>query len=428
MADPLAFGFMPMNQALAMNQGFSGASPSSADVLMSLLEASRAQSQRQFANSPFGDSFNRRFGDMAGMMLPGEEAVPPSVGPSPEDVARLQAALMQAGDGSLENQVTRQGTSGTYAGPVLNATGPLQAQPWYDEYLAAAKGGADLPMVRGNGGTPVDQDKQAAYRKQRQETMAGRQANVQSNALMDSAARRQRMTGMADPRYVAEMLGRIGASGGGMASDAFLYGPEAAVNLQDIAMRGNAVNSQAQMAADARAQEAQQFAQEMGLNERKLLADIENAKATRALQERVLDLKSPQSPGGFPTTPAPPALRATPTATIQNPVADQGLQQLWTLRPNGWANGEEFITAARARGYYPADAIQFLLAMGQPNPRASTFMDRHPQLTGWGATVGTMGIAPPPDILAQLISDLGFDGNPEPAGLPARFKNQLPQR
>lgn len=131
-----------------------------------------------------------------------------------------QALASAAGDaGALsQNQVTRNTGSGTYVGPMLESSGPLQSQPWYDEYVAAAQGGAPLPMVRGSGGTPVDKEKQAAYRQQRQATVDARQRNVQSNAVADRVARHQRM-GIPDNGMFFDDLSRLQGMAGQQGND-----------------------------------------------------------------------------------------------------------------------------------------------------------------------------------------------------------------
>lgn len=289
MKQRMAAGANTMN----WEQSGSNIRPTGDQLTQAIAEAQRAQSQQRFGNSPFGGSFNRRFGAGSPSMLPGEEAVPPQVGPSPEEVAQLMHVLQSTAEQTKQyqpNQVTRQ-TGVPYAGPMIDASnGPLRSQPWYDEYVAASQAGGDTPMIRGGGGTPVDQGKQDAYRTRMAEQQNQRQSLVQQNALMESAARRQRMTGLTDPRYVGAMLDQMGGGqgGGSYAGDAWMYGPQAANAMMENRTKQDAINGQMQMNEANREQEASQFQVEMDLRRQQLEAQVAENQQTAEFQRSMM--------------------------------------------------------------------------------------------------------------------------------------------
>lgn len=433
MADPLAFGFMPMQQAQTMNWEQSSRPPSSADVLMSLLEAQRAQSQQNFHNSPFGPSFERRFGAMSPLaMLPGEEAVPPQVGPSAEEVARLQAAVQAAAqaNGQFTPQISTRATGATYTGPALDASsGTLQSQPWYDEYLAAAQQGVDLPAVVGSGGTPRDMNQAAAYRANRQRVMNERQANVQSNALMQGAARRQRMTGLTDPRYVEALMEALGGANG-MAGNAYLYGPEVASNMRTVDL-------QAGMASANQQQDAAQFADEMAFKREALQA--EQASQGSPWQRFAAGVMGQAVAGGnadlnsllpqLTHTGAALGLKGAPefAAGVELPLPAMKLEQAVAA-----SNGDPatYLRIVRAMGGNQDEAAAYYTQRtGKPLNSGPGPLDRFTQQTGILRDISFSPLGP---VLADIpgvpkLSDLFRFLQPEPAGLNPRLRGEAQQ-
>lgn len=204
---------------------------SSADVLMSLLAAQRAESQKKFANSPFGSSFNRRFG---GLGLP--EPAAPS-GPSPDDLATLDA-LQQ----SFNQAVQADGNSSMFnvngEQRLKQGTGSLQSQPWYDELVALGQAGGGMPTIQGNA-RPLTEAEKAGIKSRRDARLAAGQAGtlpmeerralVRNRAQAKSDQRQVRMGDM-DP-FAAQIaaLQRLGLDENMM--NTLVMGPEAAVGF-----------------------------------------------------------------------------------------------------------------------------------------------------------------------------------------------------
>lgn len=197
------------------------------DVMNTLVEAQRAQQQNQFAHSPFGGSFNRRFGGampagLSGAMPQQQEAMP--------NLAALQGALAQATGGAQMMDASN---------------GSLQSQPWYDEYLSVAQAGGQLPMVHGGGG-PLTGEEQRGITERRQQRlengragllpMEDRRANVRENALADSEQRKMRM-GKLDPDQVRfNQLSRLQGGLGGPLTDEAQFEMDAARFGLDVAL------------------------------------------------------------------------------------------------------------------------------------------------------------------------------------------------
>lgn len=476
MAVPQAYGFMPMQQALRINAGldnpgvmdmlgrgpdlkngaFASSDMPSANLSQAqlplmqgsgqglsiddfLLALNAKRGRDNYALSPAGPSMQRRFGagSPLGMeMLPDEQAVPSQVGPSAEEVAQLQSALMAAAQeqGQLDPfLVTRQGTSGTYAGPALHASGtPLQAQPWYDEYLAAAQGGAALPMVRGNGHeSPEMLQKRQAYGAARDKEMSGRWDMVRQNAMAKSAARRQNEMGAADPTYVKMLMEALGAANdGGMAGNAFLYGPEIAQNLHTVDM-------QAGMANEARREQARQA-------DEKLNFEREQAAAQGTPYQRWAGgvLGQGIANGGDMANMLPAIAQAAPMLGFQGapnlgsasgsmgamPLPPMKLEQ--ALAVSG-GDPARFFQAVRSMGGNDQEAAAFYQQRtGKPANSRPGMMDQLTKKTGFLGDISLLGPAPIPWDIPGVphLSDLLGYLQPEPAGLPARLRPQLNQQ
>lgn len=426
------YGFMPLEQSLRINAGLDnpgvmdmlgrGGEPQpQVDPSQQLMQILMSHRSQDYGMSPAGPSMQRRFGagSPLGMeMLPDEQAVPPQVGPSAEEVAQLQSALMAAAQeqGQLDPfLVTRQGTSGTYAGPALHASGtPLQAQPWYDEYLAAAQGGADLPMVRGNGHeSPEMLQKRQDYGAARDQEMAGRWDMVQQNAMAKSAARRQNEMGAADPTYVKMLMEALGAADdGGMAGNAFLYGPEIAQNLHTVDM-------QAGMANEARREQARQA-------DEKLNFEREQAAAQGTPYQRWAGgvLGQGIANGGDMANMLPAIAQAAPmlgfggspdlgsaSGSMAFPLPPMKLDQAFQAAGGDRA---KFLQVVRSMGGDEQQAGQYLMQKtGQQLPGREF---QRQSIFNWGQGGEGSGLA---DLFTRL--------NPAPAQLPARLMPQLQQ-
>jgi hypothetical protein len=216
--------------------------PTQAETMGTLLEALRAQSQTQFAHSPFGGSFNRRFGGNSFSPIQNELDAPSAktgqeLGPAEQArmITALQSAAEQGGQ-FVPQMTTRRTGSGTYSGPAIESSeAPMQSQPWYGEYLAAAEGGADLPMVRGSGGTPIDGQKQAAYKANRAQDMQGRRQLVQSKSQAKSDQRGVRMGNLNPMEADLRAIDRSG-NGDPFNQDAMLWGPGVALGREQNAI------------------------------------------------------------------------------------------------------------------------------------------------------------------------------------------------
>lgn len=224
--------------------------PTQDETMGTLLEALRAQSQTQFAHSPFGGSFNRRFGGNSFSPIQNELDAPSAktgqeLGPAEQArmITALQSAAEQGGQ-FIPQMTTRRTGSGTYSGPAIESSeAPMQSQPWYGAYLAAAEGGADLPMVRGSGGTPIDGQKQAAYKANRAQDMQGRKRLVQNKAQAKSDQRGVRMGNLAPDEAALNGLQRVSQQGGlgGMdPTQLAMLGPDAYVRLQAVMQQAGA--------------------------------------------------------------------------------------------------------------------------------------------------------------------------------------------
>jgi hypothetical protein len=211
------------------------------DVMNTLVEAQRAQQQNQFAHSPFGGSFNRRFGGampagLSGAMPQQQEAMP--------DLAALQGALAQAMQGAPGTNMMEGLAPG--GGDLAQHSGAMQQQPWYDEYLAAHEGGAQLPMLQNMGGRGLNEVEQAGIQDRRQQRLGGtlpmadRRANVRNNAIAESEQRSVRMGDMSQNQQYFNELSRLqgqlgGQQGGGDLMNGVMFGPQA---MADMAMVG----------------------------------------------------------------------------------------------------------------------------------------------------------------------------------------------
>lgn len=200
--------------------------PSQFDMQQAVMDAEQQALRERKAAMPFAGSFDRRFGpDSPLLSLLSGGGQNPAAAPaaqSPADQGLLAAALQLAAQNSgalSHNQTLRGRPGGTYHGDVLESSGPLQAQPWYDEYVAAGRGGVDLPMVRGNG-RPLDDAARAGIQARRKERLSGtlpmaeRRANVRSNAVAQTAARHGRM-GIPDNGMQMDLLRRLQEMDGG---------------------------------------------------------------------------------------------------------------------------------------------------------------------------------------------------------------------
>lgn len=206
-------------------------------------------------------------GRMSRLPMPQEQQAPQ--GPQQDPGLLLQALQLAArNSGQLSPNNVMRGPGGTYHGDVINSSGPMQGEDWYPEYIAAAQGGADLPMIRGNA-KPFSDEAKAGMAARRQERlrdtlpMAERSANVRSNAIAKSAARHGRM-GIGDNAPQMDLLQRLqGMEGGGDPMSGVSYlrnrmmgGPQFAgaafegaqkSSLLDQEMQGRAATEQAKL-------------------------------------------------------------------------------------------------------------------------------------------------------------------------------------
>lgn len=232
--------------------------PSQFDMQQAVMDAEQQALRQRNAAMPMAGSFDRRFGaDSPLLSLLSGGGQNPAAAPaaqSPADQGLLAAALQLAAQNSgalSRNQTMRGGPGGTFHGDVLESSGPLQAQPWYDEYLAAGQAGADLPMVRGSG-APMSDAARAGIQARRDERLSGtlpmaeRRANVRSNAIAQRAARHGRM-GIPDNGMQMDLLSRLQEMDGGQAADPMsmlgyarnraALGPEAAGGMMEGGFR-----------------------------------------------------------------------------------------------------------------------------------------------------------------------------------------------
>lgn len=328
---------------------------------------------------------------------------------------------MDGGDGRTAAQHGWPGA--TQGRQVLdrNSRIPLSEEPWFDAYVAASQGGADVPTISGGGATesPDMLARRAAHREARiKEERAGllpmedRRAMVRSRAIADTAARHRRM-GIPDREPQYDLLNRLqGMEGGndpttpaGFAGLASVMGPEGAT----AAMRASYDNArQAGMNAIEAAKLAgapylAMFTDGMPRTPQERDSLMEGYRRDTGLQDPSM-AAAPQGP-----------VRERPGGPMQSPGQDRGLAALWGSQPQ-W-QGEQFILAAQGQGYQPSDAIQFLLSRGRNNPRAPGITEKFygpatgetPPLQGWLM-----------DLLEQLQGP-----RPAPAKLHPKFANQV---
>lgn len=348
-----------------------------------------------------------------------------------------QGSAMRDMDGGDGRTAAQHGWPGATQGRQVldrNSQIPLSEEPWFDAYVAAGQGGADLPTISGGGATesPDMLARRAAHREARIKNeragllpMEERRAMVRSNAIAKSADRHARM-GIPDREPQLDLLNRLqGMEGGndptsraGFAGNAMVMGQGGALG----AMKGR---------FDAALQEGQNAIESAKTKGAAILAALAGGMVPPQQVPQMIEEYKNITGGQDPSMAAAPQgpSRERPGGPMQNAGQDAGLQALWASKPDGWS-GEMFIRKARESGYSPNDAIMFMESIGRDNPRAGVvggMMSRFPNAVGWGATAGSMGLAPPPSILTQMLEDLGLTGNPPPAKLPARFANQLPQ-
>lgn len=228
------------------------------DVMNTLVEAQRAQQQNQFAHSPFGGSFFNRFGGPLPPGLAGGAAQAPQQ--PPVDMAALQGALAQAIGSTPGTSIT----SPPFGDTIVNqATGSLQSQPWYDEFMAVAQAGGNTPVVKGNH-MPLQQHQQqaldAGIQDRRQQRLGGtlpmadRRANVRNNAIAESEQRSVRMGDMSENQQYFNELSRLqgdlgGQQGGGDLMNGVMFGPKAMADMAAVKQRQQEVMAKLGFAA-----------------------------------------------------------------------------------------------------------------------------------------------------------------------------------
>lgn len=229
MAMPQAFGFLPMEDALSMNWQQSLRPPSSYDVMSTLLDAQRQAGRDSYAAQPMASSFLDRFGGpMLGQSQP-QQAAQQQL--DPEMLSMLLGGLRSAVAGSNK---TKPGNNSAMMNPdtpqetILQGTGRLQDQPWYDEYLLASQQGADVPMVKGNAPAMSDAAR-SGIQERRQERLSGtlpmaeRRANVRNDAIAKGEQRAARMGDLSPNQQFFNEAGRFQENMGGEGGD-FLNG------------------------------------------------------------------------------------------------------------------------------------------------------------------------------------------------------------
>lgn len=230
-------GFMPI-PAPGTTYGGNWSQPYSG-IMDTLLQAQQAGQQRAWDQSLSGPSFNRRFGGMLPMSLNAPSA-PVQQQADPQMLAALQGALAQAVGGDPASNFMAGVAPG--GGDLLQHSGSMQSQPWYDEYLAAHEAGAPTPMLQNMGGRGLNEAEQAGITARRQERLGGltpmaeRRQNVQNKALY---AREQNAvdSGNMSPNQqyfneLARLQGALGGQGGGGSlMTGVLFGPDAMVGM-----------------------------------------------------------------------------------------------------------------------------------------------------------------------------------------------------
>lgn len=263
MSNPLAFGFMPMNQALGYNWEQSPRDPSSYDVQAGVLEALRRQSQQRFHHSPFGPSFERRFDALSPiqneMDMPG---VKTGQGIGPAEEARMLTALESEARKSPGTSFM-SGMAGA-GEDLLQYSGNLGNQPWLDEYIAANKAGADTPVMQRMGGRGLNETEQAGIASRRKERLAKtspalsldeRKQNVMQKAQAKSEQRDVRMGEMSPMESQMRALERMQGGGGfgGMdLAQLAMLGPDAYARLMQVQQQGDEMAWKQGLANDPR--------------------------------------------------------------------------------------------------------------------------------------------------------------------------------
>lgn len=137
-----------------------------------------------------------------------------------------QGSAMRNMDGGDGRTAAQHGWPGATQGRQVldrNSQIPLSEEPWFDAYVAAGQGGADLPTISGGGATesPDMLARRAAHREARIKNeragllpMEERRANVRTNAINKSAARHDRM-GISDSAPQYDLLRRLQGMEGG---------------------------------------------------------------------------------------------------------------------------------------------------------------------------------------------------------------------
>lgn len=368
-------------------------------VMDTLASVMRARDQRNFAQSPFGGSFQRRFSGNFSPIQNELDAPSTKTGqmPGPGEQARLLSALQSAAESGgqfVPQMVSSHGTSGTYAGPAIESSGPLQGQGYYDELIAAAQGGADLPMIRGNGGTPIDQQKRAAYKANRAQDMKGRRALVQQKAQAKSDQMAVDMGNLSP--LEAQMKGLNRQSGDLFNQQAALWGPEVAVARERTGL------------------EAQQMANEQQAGGTQFQRFVSGIVAQAAANGQDLSSVLPQLQAMGQSM----GLQGTPMGQMaQMPIGDAKLQAAYDAAQGDPAT---FRRIVESMGGSQDQAEQFVVQQtGQP---MNAFQRQSP--LDWTKNY----IGGPGSPLERMFTAL----NPAPAQLPERlrqqYQSQLPVR
>lgn len=412
MALPQAFGFMPLQEAWTQNWEQSPTWSPDEMAALDLDLARRAQQQR-FAAMPGGRAMQNRW------MSPNADALLNQVAAPPQQ-PQLSEAELAALMGNLKNAVAQDDDSmmANISGRsrLFQGSGNLASQPWFDEYIALAKGGGDLPMIHGQGGTPLSDEAKAGIAQRRAARLAkgapalsleDRKKNVMNNAIAQGEQRAVRMGDMSRNQQWLNEMGRF--FGGQQVGDpqfmmdSMLYGVDAAQGKRRLdlaAQEGEANRAAAAQEAQRQealerekmAQQAKLAADEMGV--RREIAGMEQGVKLQQLaqegdltrQQRIAammadpnffpgmpyDRKLAEAERMIPPTVAPsqpgtPAASATttPTASPTGGMRQFNLTQMVT-DPSAHSAGFEQ-TFLNAKKQYPDITAEELAALWEQN-------------------------------------------------------------
>lgn len=244
MALPLAYGFLPMQDALSMNWAQSQG-PLPGD-LASLIDANaqRQSAQARYSAQPFAADFLRRFGGAVDAAQSSPNV--PQADPLAARLAMVNA--MQADQGVGTNLMPGMAPGGE---DLAQYSGSLSQQPWFDELIAAGRAGADLPMMQAMNSRGLTDAERAGIQQRRQERLSGtlpmaeRRAMVRDKAIAQSEQRRARTGDLSPNQQYLNEIGRFSQGQGGQGGsflDAVLFGPEYAANMAAVNQRDLADN------------------------------------------------------------------------------------------------------------------------------------------------------------------------------------------